>query len=76
MRWIAIAVSTLVVIVTLAVVALVRAQQPMPGQPELKIGDMAPEFTLPGSDGQTHSLAKLRGKTVVLAWFPKAFTGG
>lgn len=45
-------------------------------QPELKVGDMAPDFTLPASDGQTYTLSKLRGKTVVLAWFPKAFTAG
>jgi peroxiredoxin Q/BCP len=43
---------------------------------ELKVGDMAPDFTLQASDGHTYSLSKLRGKTVVLAWFPKAFTGG
>jgi thioredoxin-dependent peroxiredoxin len=43
---------------------------------ELKPGDAAPAFSLPGSDGKTHSLASLTGKTVVLAWFPKAFTGG
>jgi len=39
-------------------------------------GEKAPDFSLPGSDGKTHSLAAYRGKTVVLAWFPKAFTGG
>jgi thioredoxin-dependent peroxiredoxin len=43
---------------------------------ELKAGDEAPAFSLPGSDGKTHRLADLKGKTVVLAWFPKAFTGG
>ena len=43
---------------------------------DLKVGDMAPDFALPGSDGKTHKLSELRGKTVVLAWFPKAFTGG
>lgn len=44
---------------------------------ELKVGDMAPAFSLPGSDGKTHSLADHKGKqAVVLAWFPKAFTGG
>ena len=42
----------------------------------LEAGDMAPAFSLPGSDGKTHSLADYAGRTVVLAWFPKAFTGG
>ena len=42
-----------------------------------KIGDAAPPFTLPGSDGVVHSLSDHAGKrAVVLAWFPKAFTGG
>ena len=36
-----------------------------------------PDFTLKGSDGKTYSLADFKGKkAVVLAWFPKAFTGG
>jgi peroxiredoxin Q/BCP len=44
---------------------------------DLAVGDAAPDFALPGSDGKTHSLAENRGKRmVVLAWFPKAFTGG
>jgi peroxiredoxin len=43
---------------------------------ELKVGDMAPPFELQGSDGRVHRLADYKGKTVVLAWFPKAFTGG
>ncbi len=52
------------------------AQQLIPGQPALKVGDVAPDFTLQASDGRTYTLSKLRGKTVVLAWFPKAFTAG
>jgi thioredoxin-dependent peroxiredoxin len=43
---------------------------------DLKVGDQAPDFTLPGSDGKTYSLSQLKGHWVVLAWFPKAFTGG
>lgn len=46
------------------------------GQVVLKPGDVAPEFALVGSDGRTHRLSALRGHTVVIAWFPKAFTGG
>jgi peroxiredoxin Q/BCP len=44
---------------------------------ELKVGDDAPAFNLPGSDGKSYRLADYKGKSaVVLAWFPKAFTGG
>jgi peroxiredoxin Q/BCP len=43
---------------------------------ELQPGDKAPDFKLPGSDGKTYALSDLAGKTVVIAWFPKAFTGG
>ena len=44
---------------------------------DLKVGDAAPEFTLKGSDGKTYKLSSFKGKqAVVLAWFPKAFTGG
>jgi thioredoxin-dependent peroxiredoxin len=44
---------------------------------ELKVGDQAPDFTLPATDGKTYTLSKdLKGRWVVLAWFPKAFTGG
>lgn len=54
------------------------AQPPAPAQysADLKVGDPAPDFALQGSDGKTHKLSDYRGKTVVLAWFPKAFTGG
>lgn len=44
---------------------------------ELKVGDPAPDFTLEATDGKTYTLGKdLRGRWLVLAWFPKAFTGG
>ena len=54
--------------------------QPTPPPPamtaDLKVGDMAPDFALQGSDGKIHKLSEYRGKTVVLAWFPLAFSGG
>lgn len=65
-----------------------QGQPPQPPQPaqtppapaqysaDLKAGDAAPEFALPGSDGKVHKLSDYKGKVVVLAWFPKAFTGG
>ena len=41
------------------------------------VGDAAPDFTLPSSDGREIQLSEILGeKNVVLAFFPKAFTGG
>ena len=50
------------------------AQTPAPKL--VNVGDVAPAFSLAGSDGKTHKLSDYKGKAVVLAWFPKAFTGG
>ena len=44
--------------------------------PMLSIGTQAPEVTLPAHDGSTISLAELRGKRVVLWFYPKADTPG
>jgi peroxiredoxin Q/BCP len=44
---------------------------------DLKVGDKAPDFSLPGTDGKTYSLDQFKGKkAVVIAWFPKADTPG
>ena len=46
-------------------------------KPALKVGDKAPDFKLKGSDGKEYTLKQFAGKqAVVIAWFPKAFTGG
>jgi thioredoxin-dependent peroxiredoxin len=60
-----------------AMAAALWAQEQPPQDPSaLKVGDQAPAFALPGSDGTIHTLSDHKGTTVVLAWFPKAFTGG
>jgi len=59
-----------------ACAVLVAAAFSGPQTDPLKPGDVAPDFTLTASDGQTYHLGDLKGTTVVLAWFPKAFTGG
>ncbi len=47
------------------------------GSATLKVGDTPPDFTLPSTDGGKVHLADYIGKsTVVLAFFPAAFTGG
>ena len=44
---------------------------------EVSVGDEAPDFKLVGSDGKTYTNADFKGKkAVVIAWYPKAFTGG
>jgi len=43
---------------------------------ELAVGDLAPDFTLTGSDGNQYTLSELRGRHVVVAFFPKAYTSG
>jgi peroxiredoxin Q/BCP len=52
------------------------AQQVAPPKTHLKVGDQAPDFSLRTTAGNTFKLSEQRGKTVVLAFFPAAFTGG
>ncbi len=60
-----------------ALAAALSAQQTAPPKTNLKIGDEAPDFTLPDSSNKPVKLSDFRGKkNVVLAFFPAAFTGG
>jgi peroxiredoxin Q/BCP len=66
------ALMTMGIVAALTVSAMAQAPAA-----ELKVGDMAPEFSLQASDGKTYKLSDFRGKrAVVVAWFPKAFTQG
>jgi peroxiredoxin Q/BCP len=42
----------------------------------LKVGDMAPPFSLPNQDNQTVSLSDFAGKKVLVYFYPKAMTPG
>lgn len=63
-----------------------QGAQPAPAQaekkpevaaPKIKVGDMAPDFTLPDQSGKKVSLHDFRGKkNVALAFYVFAFTGG
>lgn len=44
--------------------------------PQLAVGDVAPDFTLPSADGTKIRLADLRGRSVVVFFFPAAMTPG
>ena len=53
------------------------AQNITPPKTSLKVGDEAPDFTLPDTNSKPVKLSDFRGKkAVVLAFFPAAFTGG
>ena len=57
--------------------ALLNAQSVQPPHTQLKVGDMAPDFTLRSTTGQDVKLSSFRGKSnVVLAFFPAAFSPG
>lgn len=43
---------------------------------ELKVGDVAPDFELPADNGEPVKLSDLRGKRVVLYFYPKDDTAG
>lgn len=43
---------------------------------ELKVGDVAPDFALPSDTGETIRLSDLRGKRVILYFYPADDTGG
>lgn len=62
----------LVSVLAVALSGGMAAQAPV----ELKVGDIAPDFSLQGTDGKVHKLSDYRGKTVVVAWYPKASTKG
>ncbi len=50
-------------------------KEPVPPVPKVKIGDIAPDFTLVDANGQPHSLHDYKGKkNVVLAFYVFAFT--
>lgn len=71
--------KTFLCLIFLAVFAVAAFAQTTPQAPQtkLKIGDTAPDFTLTDTDGNKVKLSDFRGKkSVVLAFYVLAFTGG
>ncbi len=63
--------------ILLLISSLALAATPAAIALEPLVGDQAPNFELKGSDGVVYKLSDFKGKkAVVVAWFPKAFTGG
>ncbi|GMU24478.1 MAG: redoxin domain-containing protein [Bryobacteraceae bacterium] len=61
----------------LGLAAIALCAQTAPPKSHLKVGDAAPELELRTTAGSPFKLSDYKGKqTVVLAFFPAAFTGG
>lgn len=61
----------------LITVGVFAQASPVPATTHLKVGDMAPDFSLPDTTGKQIKLSDYRGKkNVVLAFYVLAFTGG
>src|SRR5260221_2365225 len=63
----------LIAIITIATVSCITLCST---KNELKVGDLAPDFTLSDQNGIMHTLSELRGKNVVLYFYPKDSTPG
>ena len=74
--------ATLLAAALVSAVTVAHSQTPpAQAEPGPKVGEMAPDFSLPGATmaGVTKapvSLSKFKGQTVVVAFFPKARTSG
>ena len=71
--------KTFLCFIFLTVFALSAFAQNTPQAPQtkLKVGDVAPDFTLSDTEGNKVKLSDFRGKkNVVLAFYVLAFTGG
>jgi cytochrome oxidase Cu insertion factor (SCO1/SenC/PrrC family) len=61
----------------LPLAAWAQDQQPAIATTNLKVGDVAPDFTLPSDQRTSVTLSSFRGKkNVILAFYVLAFTGG
>jgi hypothetical protein len=59
-----------------AVAEFARLSLRLPREILMNINDNAPDFTLPDENGKDLALKDLRGKTVILFFYPRANTPG
>ena len=76
-RMVAMASAALLALVLLPLAARAQDQQPAIATTSLKVGDVAPDFTLPSDQHGSVTLSSFRGKkNVIVAFYVLAFTGG
>ena len=76
-RMVSLGSAALLVLAFLPLAARAQDQQPTIATTNLKVGDVAPDFTLPSDQHGSVSLSSFRGKkNVILAFYVLAFTGG
>lgn len=76
-RMLSMASATLLLLAGLAPAAYTQDQQAAITTTNLKVGDVAPDFTLPSDQQSSVTLSSFRGKkNVILAFYVLAFTGG
>lgn len=64
-------------VMTAILIATVSGEEAVPAPDTLKVGMIAPDFTLKDEEGTERNLSDYLGKkNVVLAFYPKDFTGG
>ncbi len=77
MKRIATSFAALLLLLSMAAQFPAGAQEDAIAKTNLQVGDVAPDFTLLANDWKPVKLSDFRGKkTVVLAFYVLAFTGG
>lgn len=76
-RMVSLGSALILALALLPVAAWAQDQQPAIATTNLKVGDVAPDFTLPSDQRTSVTLSSFRGKkNVILAFYVLAFTGG
>ena len=60
----------------LSAIVILTALPSLAAAGDVEVGQKAPDFATPDQNGKIHRLGDYKGRTVILAFYPKDFTGG